>query len=49
MILKLGGIYAINDSNEIEFGLKSDYTSTGIEGDKNRMDYDAYLGYNYKF
>ena len=47
--LKLGGIYAINDNNEIEFGLKSDYTSTGIEGYKNRMDYGAYLGYNYKF
>lgn len=49
MILKLSGIYAINDSNEIEFGLKSDYTSTGLEGYRNRMDYDAYLGYNYKF
>ncbi|WP_272887997.1 MULTISPECIES: hypothetical protein [Campylobacter] len=32
--MKLGGIYAINDSNEIEFGLKSDYTSTGLEGYK---------------
>jgi hypothetical protein len=47
--LKLGGIYAINDNNEIEFGLKGNYTSTDIEGYKNRMDYDAYLGYNYKF
>lgn len=46
---KTGGIYAINDSNEIEFGLKSDYISTGLEGYKNRMDYGAYLGYNYKF
>ena len=25
--MKLGGIYAINDSNGIEFSLKGDYTS----------------------
>ncbi|ALV24387.1 outer membrane beta-barrel domain protein [Campylobacter iguaniorum] len=51
---KLGGIYAIDESNEVEFGLKADRTDYG-KSDKSEMkdaketNYGFYLGYNYKF
>ena len=46
---KLGSIYAINDNNEIEFGLKVDYTDTGVEWLDSTTNYGIYVGYNYKF
>ncbi|AII14852.1 outer membrane beta-barrel domain protein [Campylobacter iguaniorum] len=47
--VRLGGIYEIDKSNEIEFGVKSDYTKTGIDGIDKATSYGAYVGYNYKF
>ena len=46
---KVGGLYAINDNNEIKLGVKADYQSTGIEDFDNATNYGVYLGYNYKF
>ena len=47
--LKLGGIYEIVENNEIEFGIKGDYQTTGIEDYDNILNYGVYVGYNYKF
>ncbi|WP_086296073.1 outer membrane beta-barrel protein [Campylobacter devanensis] len=47
--LKLGGIYEVVENNEIEFGIKGDYQTTGIEDYDNILNYGVYVGYNYKF
>ncbi|WP_086267901.1 outer membrane beta-barrel protein [Campylobacter devanensis] len=47
--LKLGGIYEVIENNEIEFGIKGDYQTTGIEDYDNILNYGVYVGYNYKF
>ncbi|MBO7155584.1 MAG: hypothetical protein J6V67_06815 [Campylobacter sp.] len=47
--LKLGGIYEVVENNEIEFGIKGDYQTTGIEDYDNALSYGVYVGYNYKF
>ncbi len=47
--LRLGGIYLIDQSNELEFGVKTDYTKTGIDGADDATSYGVYVGYNYKF
>ena len=47
--VKLGGIYEVIENNEIEFGIKGDYQTTGIEDCDNILNYGIYVGYNYKF
>ncbi|WP_293651310.1 hypothetical protein [uncultured Campylobacter sp.] len=47
--VKLGGIYEVIENNEIEFGIKGDYQTTGIEDYDNILNYGVYVGYNYKF
>ena len=47
--LKLGGIYEVVKNNEIEFGIKGDYQTTGIDEFDNILNYGLYVGYNYKF
>ena len=47
--VKLGGIYEVAKNNEIEFGIKGDYQTTGIEDYDNALSYGVYVGYNYKF
>ena len=47
--VKLGGIYEVVKNNEIEFGIKGDYQTTGIEDYDNIFNYGVYVGYNYKF
>ncbi|WP_086252347.1 MULTISPECIES: hypothetical protein [Campylobacter] len=47
--VKLGGIYEVVENNEIEFGIKGDYQTTGIEDYDNILNYGVYVGYNYKF
>lgn len=47
--LKLGGIYEIVQNNEIEFGIKGDYQTTGLDAYDNILNYGIYVGYNYKF
>lgn len=47
--LRLGGIYAVDANDEIEFGVKTDYTKTGINGINYVTNYGVYVGYNYKF
>lgn len=47
--VKLGGIYEVVENNEIEFGIKGDYQTTGIEDYDNILNYGIYVGYNYKF
>lgn len=52
---KIGGIYELNQNNEIEFGFKTDYTRykkhTEEEGNARftATNTGFYLGYNYKF
>ena len=46
---KLGGIYEVIENNEIEFGIKGDYQTTGIEDYDNAFSYGVYVSYNYKF
>ena len=45
----LGGIYEVIENNEIKFGIKGDYQTTDIEDYDNILNYDVYVGYNYKF
>lgn len=47
--VKLSGIYEVVQNNEIEFGIKGDYQTTGIEDYDNIFNYGVYVGYNYKF
>ncbi|MCR8679431.1 MULTISPECIES: hypothetical protein [Campylobacter] len=47
--LKIGGIYEVVKNNEIEFGVKGDYQTTGIDEFDNILNYGVYVGYNYKF
>lgn len=47
--LKLGGIYEVVQNNEIEFGIKGDYQTTGLDAYDNILNYGVYVGYNYKF
>lgn len=47
--VKLGGIYEVVENSEIEFGIKGDYQTTGIEDYDNILNYGVYVGYNYKF
>ena len=47
--VKLGGIYEVVENNEIEFGIKGDYQTTGIEDYDNILNYGIYVDYNYKF
>ena len=47
--VKLGGIYEIVQNNEIEFGIKGDYQTTGLDAYDNILNYGIYVGYNYKF
>lgn len=54
--LKLGGIYDVNANNEIQFGVKYDYTeldmdygNTVSEGKLELKNTAFYIGYNYKF
>lgn len=47
--VKLGGIYEVVKNNEIKFGIKGDYQTTGIEDYDNIFNYGVYVGYNYKF
>lgn len=47
--VKLSGIYEVVQNNEIEFGIKGDYQTTGIEDYDNILNYGIYVGYNYKF
>ena len=47
--VKLGGIYEVVENNEIEFGIKNNYQTTGIEDYDNILNYGVYVGYNYKF
>ena len=47
--VKLGSIYEVVENNEIEFGIKGDYQTTGIEDYDNILNYGVYVGYNYKF
>ncbi|MEE3744839.1 hypothetical protein [Campylobacter porcelli] len=47
--LKIGGIYEVVKNNEIEFGVKGDYQTTGIDEFDNILNYGIYVGYNYKF
>lgn len=47
--VKLSGIYEVVENNEIEFGTKGDYQTTGIEDYDNILNYGIYVGYNYKF
>jgi hypothetical protein len=47
--VKLGGIYEVAKNNEIEFCIKGDYQTTGIEDYDNAFSYGVYVGYNYKF
>ncbi|MBR6611386.1 MAG: hypothetical protein IKK93_04000 [Campylobacter sp.] len=46
---KVGGIYAINDNHEVEFGVKADYADTGVDWLDSTTNYGIYVGYNYKF
>ena len=52
---KIGGIYEINQNNEVEFGVKTDYTKYKKETDEDgtgklsATNTGFYLGYNYKF
>lgn len=47
--VKLSGIYEVVENNEIEFGIKGDYQTTGIEDYDNILNHSVYVGYNYKF
>ncbi|WP_180383506.1 hypothetical protein [Campylobacter vicugnae] len=47
--VKLGGIYEVVENNKIEFGIKGDYQTTGIEDYDNILNYGVYVRYNYKF
>lgn len=47
--LRLGGIYAVDANDEIEFGLKTDYTKTGNDKADDVTSYGVYVSYNYKF
>ncbi|MBP3675655.1 MAG: hypothetical protein J6I71_04215 [Campylobacter sp.] len=47
--VKLSGIYEVVENNEIEFSIKGDYQTTGIEDYDNILNYGIYVGYNYKF
>ncbi|CUU74471.1 putative outer membrane protein [Campylobacter hyointestinalis subsp. hyointestinalis] len=47
--LRLGGIYAVDANNEIEFGIKGDYIKTNILDIDKATNYGVYVGYNYKF
>ncbi|ARR00449.1 hypothetical protein [Campylobacter porcelli] len=47
--VKLGAIYEVDKNNEIEFGVKGDYQTTGIDEFDNILNYGIYVGYNYKF
>ena len=52
---KLGGLYSLDEHNEIEFGYKADYTKYGKTSDEKDMkdvretNHGIYLGYNFKF
>ncbi|MBT0611557.1 hypothetical protein [Campylobacter hyointestinalis] len=47
--LRLGGIYAVDANNEIEFGIKGDYIKTNVFDIDKATNYGVYVGYNYKF
>lgn len=47
--LRLGGIYAVDANNEIEFGIKGDYIKTNVLDIDKATNYGVYVGYNYKF
>lgn len=48
---KIGGIYEVNQNNEIEFGFKTDYTKYKEKEDTKlkATNTGLYLGYNFKF